>query len=213
VRRRKGGAIRGPPGRPGRGASLARPWLPLPEPVAPFQWFNARRRFRSGSNSPFREPPMKRLHRWGCRTRSGMTRGAKLWPSPGDAPFWEDSTRRPDSASALRVGCGTHRGRDGPTTRPHRSGRVADAADGPQPPLVASLLPLAVRATREGPRPGLANGNAPRRAACPNLGRRVALNEVGVMLRGRGSERRPSWVSQWKVRTCGSPRMAGRSAC
>ena len=27
----------------------------------------------------------------------------------------------------------------------------------------------------------------------PNLGRRVALNEVGVMLRGRGSARRP-WL-------------------
>jgi hypothetical protein len=37
-------------------------------------------------------------------------------------------------------------GRDGATTRPHRSGRVIDAADGRQPPLVASLLPLAVRA-------------------------------------------------------------------
>jgi hypothetical protein len=33
------------------------------------------------------------------------------------------------------------------------------------------------------------------------------------MLRGRGSERRPSWASHWKVRICGSPRMAGRSAC
>jgi hypothetical protein len=29
--------------------------------------------------------------------------------------------------------------------------------------------------------------------ACPNLGRRVALNEVGAMLRGRGAERRP-WL-------------------
>jgi hypothetical protein len=37
-------------------------------------------------------------------------------------------------------------GRDGSTTRPRRSGRVVHAADGPQPPFVASLLPLAVRA-------------------------------------------------------------------
>jgi hypothetical protein len=95
------------------------------------------------------------------------------------------------SASALRVGCGTHRGRDGPTTRPHRLGRVVDAADGPQPPLVASLLPLAVRATREGPCPALPMATRHDAATSPNLGRRVALNEVGVMPRGRGAERRP----------------------
>lgn len=102
-------------------------------------------------------------------------------------------------------------------------GWVVDAADGPQPPLVASLLPLAVWAgalafagfagsrgwdhrcgtrttrRREGvAASGLANGNAPRRGASPNLGRRVALQEVGVMPWGRGAERRPSWASQWR---------------
>jgi hypothetical protein len=59
---------------------------------------------------------------------------------------------------------------------------------------------------------GVANGSAPRRRL-PQPWASRALNEVGVMLRGRGSERRPSWASHWKVRICGSPRMAGRSAC
>ena len=47
----------------------------------------------------------------------------------------------------------------------------------------------------------------------PNPGRRVALNEVGLMLRGRGSERRPWLDIALEARICGSPRMAGRSAC
>ena len=105
-------------------------------------------------------------------------------------------------------------GRDGSTTRRHRSGRVIDAADGRQPPLVASLLPLTVPATRvKAARPALPMAMRQDDAG-PNLGRRVALIEVGVMLRGRGAERRPlGWASHWKVRICGSPGMAGRSAC
>jgi hypothetical protein len=92
-------------------------------------------------------PSMKRLQGCGARrTKVGSdAKRAKLWPSPGDAPSWEDSARRPDF-SECPEGVWDSRGRDGSTTRPRRSGRVADAADGPQPPLVASLLPLAVRA-------------------------------------------------------------------
>jgi hypothetical protein len=46
----------------------------------------------------------------------GDQKGGRLWPAPvlpsvsyqpGDASCWEDSARRPDAASALRVCCGT----------------------------------------------------------------------------------------------------------
>ena len=85
---------------------------------------------------------------------SGRPEGERLWPAPvlpsvnyqpGDAPCWEDSARRPDSASALRVCCGT---------RPAGWFCNASAPSGfgsrcrgwTATPLVASLLPLAVRA-------------------------------------------------------------------
>jgi hypothetical protein len=85
---------------------------------------------------------------------SGRPEGGRLWPAPvlpsvsyqpGDAPCWEDSARRPDSASALRVCCGT---------RPAGWFCNASAPSGfgsrcrgwTATPLVASLLPLAVRA-------------------------------------------------------------------
>ena len=60
----------------------------------------------------------------------GAARRGALWPAPvlssvnyqpSDAPCWEDSARRPDSASALRVGVGLARP-DGSVTRPDRSG-------------------------------------------------------------------------------------------
>ena len=65
---------------------------------------------------------------------------------PGDAPCWEDSARRPGFSERPEGVLWDSPGRDVSTTPPHRSGRVVDAADGPQSPLVASLLPLAVRA-------------------------------------------------------------------
>jgi hypothetical protein len=70
-------------------------------------------------------------------------------------------------------------GRDGSTTRRHRSGRVIDAADGPQPPLVASLLPLTVPAPRvKRARPAL-----PMQCARTTLGPTWASRRVD---RGRG---------------------------
>jgi hypothetical protein len=133
----------------------------------------------------------------------GGQEGGRLWPAPvlpsvsyqpGDAPCWEDSARRPDSASALRVGVGLARP-DGSVTRPYRSGLGRTRADGPPSPLVASLLPLAVRAgalafaglagirkgtrrrctrttrTREGPpRPALPTATRHDTALAPTLG-------------------------------------------
>jgi hypothetical protein len=100
----------------------------------------SRRRARMVPTSEARSRMGARRTKVGCDAKR-----AKLWPSPDDAPSWEDSARRPNSASALRVGVGSP-GRGGSTTRPHHSGRAVDAADGPQPPLVASLLPPPVRA-------------------------------------------------------------------
>ena len=195
-RRRKGGAIRGPLGRARSGGQS--PGRPLYSPSMSYPPTVQRAAARKvGSNSPApwcrgALPPMKRVQRWGPAARR---EGAKPRPSPGDAPSWEDSARRPDSASALRVGVGL--ARPGWLLQRVRTvqGWVVDAADGPQSPLVASLLPLAVRAgalafaglagirnrtrrrctrttrTREGAAAsGLRNGNAPRHGACPTLG-------------------------------------------
>lgn len=79
--------------------------------------------------------------------RSGRPLGSlRELHQPGDAPCWEDSARRPGFSERPEGVLWDSPGRDGSTTPPHRSGRVVDAADGPQSPLVASLLPLAVRA-------------------------------------------------------------------
>jgi hypothetical protein len=49
------------------------------------------------------------------------------------------------------------------------------------------------------PSPAVPTGNAPRHAVCSNLGRRVALNEVGVMPGGEGSREVPlGWASHWR---------------
>jgi hypothetical protein len=224
--RRKGGAIRGPRGGQKGGAPGYPSLSGCPLMV---QCATAR---RVGGNR-LRHRVVARCHqRTAFKEGAGRTKvgcdakGApRLWPSPGDAPSWEDSARRPDSASALRVGVGLT-GRDGSTTRPHRSGsgsrcRRWTATTGSWRP---SLLPLAVWAgelafagfagsrengtrrrcprttrRREGAAASdLANGNAPRHGASPNLGHRVALNEVAVMPRGRGAERRPKWASHWR---------------
>ena len=81
--------------------------------------------------------------------------------TPCAARRWRATPRRPSRRSRSRRGSMTRR-------RCMRTTRTREGAARP-------ALPTAMR--HDG--------------ACPNLGRRVALNEVGVMLRGRGSERRP----------------------
>jgi len=143
----------------------------------------------------------------------GRPEGGRLWPAPvlssvsyqpGDAPCWEASARRPDSASALRVCCGTHRAGMVLTTRSYlRVGsytRRWTAITARGVAATASRAGWRARVRRVGresgkrtrrrcnrttervrgpPRPALPTGNAPRHGACPNLGRRVALNEAG----------------------------------
>jgi hypothetical protein len=61
----------------------------------------SRRRARMVPTSEARSRMGARRTKVGCDAKR-----AKLWPSPDDAPSWEDSARRPNSASALRVGVG-----------------------------------------------------------------------------------------------------------
>jgi hypothetical protein len=104
-------------------------------------------------------------------------------------------------------------GRDGSTTRRHRSGRVIDAADGPQPPLVASLLPLTVPAPRVKGRVRRCQWQCARTTLGPTLASRRVDRGRGDA-QGEGSREAPlGGASHWKVRICGSPGMAGRSAC
>ena len=76
--------------------------------------------------------------------RSRPTRRGQALAQPGRRAVLGGLGAPPDSASALRVGCGTHRA--GMVLQRVRTvqGWGVLAADGPQPPLVASLLPLAV---------------------------------------------------------------------
>ncbi len=61
----------------------------------------SRRRARMVPTSEARSRMGARRTKVGCDAKR-----AKRWPSPDDAPSWEDSARRPNSASALRVGVG-----------------------------------------------------------------------------------------------------------
>jgi hypothetical protein len=129
---------------------------------------------------------------------------------------------------------------DGSVTRPHRSGLVVDAADGPLPPLVASLLPLAVWAgalafaglagVGEGDPPPLRARTTRTREVgrrvrplptamrhdtglCPNLGRRVALKRGRGDAQGEGIREAPRLGIALEGSYLRPPRMAGRSAC
>jgi hypothetical protein len=73
--------------------------------------------------------------------------GGQASAQPGQRAVLGGLGAPPGFSEALSVCCGTHRAGMVLQPRPHRSGRVVGAADGPQPPHVAaSLLPLAVRA-------------------------------------------------------------------
>ena len=77
-----------------------------------------------------------------------------------------------------------------------------------------SRRPLYARPERvRGHASGRGNGYAPqRRLPQPWASRRVEQGRGDAQ--GEGSREAPlGWVSHWKVRLCGSPRMAGRSAC
>jgi hypothetical protein len=176
------------------------------------------RPFRSSDAGPAR----RSQPRQGGSHTHGAGGGAKLRPSPGGAPSWEDSARRPEFSEALRVGCGTHRaGMALQRLRPGQ-GWVVETAEGARPPLVASLLPLAwglARPRSPGP-PGVGKAPAAAVRARPEgvRGRRVwslptatrhdtalpqpwasrRVERGRVMPRGRGAERRPSWASHWR---------------
>jgi hypothetical protein len=97
----------GPISRPGaihrEGATPGSPWLPLLERAAPDGSTRATTRGRSNRLRTSRRgalPPMKRSEDARGPPDKGRVRrgGATPWPSLGDAPSWEDSARRPDSA-------------------------------------------------------------------------------------------------------------------
>jgi hypothetical protein len=115
LRPQKGGAIRRPCATIRRGQPLARPGYPSLSGLPPMVQPAATTRVRSNRPRTSRRgalPPMKRVQGvqgMGTARRTKVAcdaKRAKPWPSPGDAPSWEESAR-PDAASALRVGCGT----------------------------------------------------------------------------------------------------------
>jgi hypothetical protein len=135
------------------GATPGSPWLPSVSGLPPMVQRAATTRVRSNGPQTSRRgalSPMKarsgRVQGMGAARRTKVAcDGGHPRPSPGDAPSWEESARRPDSASALRVGVGLARP-GGPTTHPPRSGFGSRRRRWTATPLVASLLPLAVRA-------------------------------------------------------------------
>ena len=127
------------------------------------------------------ETAERRGHPWPL----GAARRGALWPAPvlssvsyepGDAPCWEDSAHRPDSASARGCAGGDSPGRMGSVTRPHRSRSGCRCRRW----TATTARGVAATGSRASYASGLASGNAPRHGAAPNLGRRVALR------RGRG---------------------------
>jgi hypothetical protein len=157
------------------------------------------RRTRVGSDAQGTSSgPARATRRLGRTRRAALISASALrvgvgltgpgWLYNASAPFGSGSRRRRWTATTAR-GVAATASRTGWRARVRRVGRSPG-----WPGLGKGTRRRCTRTTRtrEGAAAsGLANGNAPRHGACPNLGRRVALNEVGVMLRGRGSERRP----------------------
>ena len=116
LRPQKGGAIRRPCATIRRGQPLARPGYPSLSGLPPMVQRAATTRVRSNRPRTSRrggvatnEARSGRVQGMGTARRTKVAcdaKRAKPWPSPGDAPSWEESARRPDSASALRVGVG-----------------------------------------------------------------------------------------------------------